>query len=112
MLGSQLGLSPSQANGGVGSILSYAQGKLPPADFDKVAATIRVEKILPPPPARSQINLDFTSAFSKLGISPEQANQLIPAVTQYVSKVGWSAGRPATRRPVPPLRLAARRFFT
>ena len=88
MLGSQLGLSPSQANGGVGSILSYAQGKLPPADFDKVAATIPGGKDLATAAGPIADQSGLTSAFSKLGISPEQANQLIPAVTQYVSKVG------------------------
>jgi hypothetical protein len=87
MLTSQLGLTPEQAKGGVGSILSYAQGKLPAADFDKVAAAIPggADAAKAAGPISDQTGL--TSAFSKLGISPEQANQLIPAVTQYVSKV-------------------------
>lgn len=88
MLGSQLGLSPSQANGGVGSILSYAQGKLPAADFDKVAATIPGGADLAKAAGPISDPAGLTSAFSKLGISPEAANQLIPTVTQYVSKVG------------------------
>ena len=87
-LGSQYGLSPSQSLGGVGSILSYAQGKLPPADFDKVAATIPggAEAAKAAGPISDQTGL--TAAFTKLGITPEVANQLIPTVTQYVSKVG------------------------
>jgi Protein of unknown function VcgC/VcgE (DUF2780) len=87
MLSSQLGLTPEQANGGVGSILSYAQGKLPAADFDKVAAAIPggadLAKAAGPIPDQAGL----TSSFSKLGISPEIANQLVPSVTQYVSKV-------------------------
>src|SRR6478672_1509811 len=40
MLTTQTGITPEQANGAVGAILSFAQSKLPPADFEKVAATI------------------------------------------------------------------------
>ena len=88
MLGSQLGLSPSQANGGVGSILSYAQGKLPPADFDKVAATIPggadLAKAAGPISDKPALN----AAFNKYGITPYLAQKLIPTVTQYVGQVG------------------------
>ena len=88
MLGSQLGLSPSQANGAVGSTLSYAQGKLPPADFDKVAATIPGGADLAKAAGPISDPTGLNSAFSKLGIPPDVANQVVPAVTQYVSKVG------------------------
>lgn len=94
-LGSKLGLTSTQAAGGVGSILSYAQGKLPAADFSKVSAAIpgaaSYQKAAVDAGAVSGPISDpsaLTSAFSKLGISPEVAQQLIPAVTEYASKVG------------------------
>jgi hypothetical protein len=94
MLGSQLGLSPDQAKAGVGAILAYAEGALPAADFQKVSAAI--------PGAGDNIQAakdaggvtgpisdvsGLNAAFGKLGISPETASQLIPAVTDYVGKV-------------------------
>ena len=95
MLGSKLGLTSTQAAGGVGSILSYAQGKLPAADFSKVSAAIpgaaSYQKAAVDAGAVSGPISDpsaLTSAFSKLGITPEVAQQLIPAVTEYASKVG------------------------
>jgi len=94
MLGSKLGLSPDQSKAGVGAILAYAEGALPAADFQKVSAAI--------PGAGDNIQAakdaggvtgpitdvsGLNAAFGKLGISPEIANQLIPAVTDYVGKV-------------------------
>jgi hypothetical protein len=95
LLSSKFGLTPSQASGAVGSILSYAQGKLPAADFQKVAATI--------PTASTDMKAakdagavtgpiadpaGLNAALGKLGISPEIASQVIPVVTEYVGKVG------------------------
>ena len=37
VLGKSLGVSGEQASGGVGSVLSYAQNKLPASDYSKVA---------------------------------------------------------------------------
>jgi Protein of unknown function VcgC/VcgE (DUF2780) len=94
MLGSKLGLSPDQSKAGVGAILAYAEGALPAADFQKVSAAI--------PGAGDNIQAakdaggvtgpitdlaGLNAAFGKLGISPEIANQLVPAVTDYVGKV-------------------------
>lgn len=93
MLGSKLGLSPDQSKAGVGAILAYAEGALPAADFQKVSAAI--------PGAGDNIQAakdaggvtgpitdvaGLNAAFGKLGISPEVANQLVPAVTDYVGK--------------------------
>jgi hypothetical protein len=94
MLGSKLGLSPEQSKAGVGAILSYAEGALPSADFQKISAAIpgagdniqaAKDAGAVTGPITDQAGL--TSAFGKLGISPEVANQLIPAVTDYVGKV-------------------------
>jgi hypothetical protein len=93
MLGSKLGLSPEQSKAGVGAILAYAQGALPAADFQKVSAAIpgaednlqAVKDAGVTDPITDAAGLN--AAFGKLGISPEIANQLVPAVTDYVGKV-------------------------
>lgn len=94
MLTSKLGMSPDQSKAGVGAILAYAEGALPAADFEKVSAAI--------PGAGDNIQAakdaggvtgpitdvsGLNAAFAKLGISPETANQLVPAVTDYLGKV-------------------------
>jgi hypothetical protein len=94
MVGSQLGLSPEVSKAGVGAVLAYAEGALPASDFQKVSAAI--------PGAGDNIQAakdagaitgpitdaaGLSTAFGKLGISPEVANQLVPAVTDYVGKV-------------------------
>jgi len=94
-LSSKFGLTASQASGAVGSILSYAQGKLPAADFSKVAATIPSSsadmKAAKDAGAVSGPIADpagVTAALGKLGISPAIASQVIPVVTEYIGKVG------------------------
>jgi hypothetical protein len=95
ILSSKLGLTPEQAAGGVGAILAYAQGKLPAADYDKVASAIpgaadNVKAAQDAGAVTGPISdpAGLTAAFTKLGIPPEAAQQLIPTVTEYVSKVG------------------------
>lgn len=95
ILSSKFGFTADQSSAAVGSILSYAQGKLPAADYNKVAATI--------PSAADNVNAAKSSgavtgpiadpaglnaALGKLGISPAIAGQVIPVVTEYVGKVG------------------------
>jgi hypothetical protein len=100
MLSSQFGLSPDQAKAGVGAILSYAEGALPAADFQKIAAAI--------PGAGDHIQAakdaggvtgpitdaaGLNAAFGKIGISPEIASGFTSTVTDYVGKVaGPEAG--------------------
>jgi hypothetical protein len=83
-----LGITSEQADGAIGSILSFAQGKLPPADFANVAATIPggadLAKAAGPIPDKAGL----TAAFNKSGISPYLAQKLVPTVTQYVGQVG------------------------
>jgi hypothetical protein len=94
MLSTELGLSPDQAKAGVGAILAYAEGALPSADFQKVSAAIpgagdNIQAAKDAGgvtgPIKDTAGLD--AAFGKLGISPEVANQLVPAVTDYVGKM-------------------------
>ena len=87
-LTSQLGITSEQADGAIGSILSFAQGKLPPADFANVAATIPggadLAKAAGPISDKPALN----AAFNKYGLTPYLIQKLIPTVTQYVSQVG------------------------
>jgi uncharacterized protein VcgC/VcgE DUF2780 len=93
-LSSKLGLTADQASAGVGSILAYAQTRLPAADFNKVAGAIpgasdHLQSAKDAGAVTGPINdvAGLNSAFGKLGISPEVAKQFIPQVTDYVSKV-------------------------
>jgi len=95
-LSSDIGVSPQQANAGLGSVLAYAQEKLPAADYAKVASSI--------PGASNYVNSaksmgavtgnpmgsinGLSSSLAKLGISPDQATKMIPKVTEYVGKAG------------------------
>jgi hypothetical protein len=94
MLGSKLGLSPDQSKAGVGAILAYAEGALPSTDFQKISAAIpgagdNIQAAKDAGGVTGPITDEagLNAAFGKLGISPETASQLIPAVTDYVGKV-------------------------
>jgi hypothetical protein len=94
MVGSQLGLSPEMSKAGVGAILAYAEGALPASDFQKVSAAIpgagdNIQAAKDAGAVTGPITdaAGLNAAFGKLGISPEIANQLVPAVTDYVGKV-------------------------
>ena len=95
MVSKELGLTSDQAKAGAGAVLAYAEGKLPAADFQKVAS------VLPNGSANLQAAKDagavsgpitdqagLNSAFSKLGITPDVAAKFVPMVSNYISKVG------------------------
>lgn len=97
MLTSKLGVTQTQAEGGVGSILKLAQEKLVKGDFDKVAALIPgapkyLDKAKKLGAYTSSIgNLaGLNGALGKLGISPETAAKFVPSVTDFVGKAGGS----------------------
>jgi len=97
MLASKLGVTQNQAEGGVGSMLKLAQEKLSAGDFDQVAKAIPgAQKYLDKAKSLGAYtgalqNLGgLKGAFTKLGISPETADKFMPAVTNYVSKIGGS----------------------
>jgi hypothetical protein len=99
-LTSGLGVTTDQANGGVGSILSYAQNKLPASDYTKVANSIPgasdyVQKAKDLGAVTGPITdtVGLNSAFSKMGISPEIASKFTPMVLDYVGKVGGSTAK-------------------
>ena len=94
LLTKQLGVTETQASGGVGSMLQLAQEKLTSGQFDSVAKAI----------PGSQKYLDsakqllgggkvgdaggLKSAFSKLGMSPDMVDQFKPVVTNYAGQLG------------------------
>ena len=96
-LGKNLGLSTDQASGAIGSYLGYAQAKLPAADYSKVAAAVPgadgyVQKAKDLGAVTGDIGTSgLSSAYSKLGISPEVASKVTPAISNYLGKTGGSA---------------------
>lgn len=95
-LSKSLGLTPAQASAGVGTVLAYAQSKLPASDFEKVAGSVPgSQQYLQSAKDAGAVSTDapiqdpagVNSALGKLGISPEVASQLVPQVTDYISKV-------------------------
>jgi len=94
LLTKQLGVTDTQASGGVGSMLQLAQEKLTSGQFDQVAKAI----------PGSQKYLDgakqllggskvgdaggLKSAFSKLGMSPDMVDKFKPVVTNYAGQLG------------------------
>ena len=95
----QLGVTPQQATGGVGSMLSYAKTQMSPADFGTVTSAL--------PGADSYIKLAAAalgggaidtpaalgSAFSRLGMSPDMVNKFAPVVADYAGKYGSAAAK-------------------
>lgn len=95
MLTSTLGVTPDQAKGGVGSILTLAQEKLIKGDFDKIAAVVPgTSKYVQQAKALGAVtgpikNLDgLKSSLGKLGMQPATVSKFIPAVTDFVGKAG------------------------
>jgi hypothetical protein len=90
----QLGVTDSQAAGGTGAILAFAQQRLAAGDFDLIAKAIPgSEKYLGMAKqllgsANISDKAGLQSAFSKLGMSPDMLNKFAPIVTDYVGKAG------------------------
>ena len=93
-LSNQLGVTESQATGGTGAILAFAQQRLVAGDFDLVAKAIPgseqylglAKQLLGAVPISDKAGLQ--SAFSKLGMSPDMVDKFAPIVTDYVGKGG------------------------
>jgi hypothetical protein len=98
-LTSSLGLTQNQAAGGVGSVLTLAQEKLAAGDFDQVAAVIPgASKYLDMAKSLGAVTgplgnvAGLNSALGRLGVTPEKAAKLVPAVGDFVSKASPTAG--------------------
>jgi hypothetical protein len=97
LLTRNLGVTQNQAEGGVGSILKLAQEKLSAGDFDMVAKAVPgAQKYLDKAKSLGAYsgalgNMEgLNGALSKLGIPPETSAKFVPAVTNYVGKIGGS----------------------
>jgi len=94
LLTKQLGVTDTQASGGVGSMLKLAQEKLAAGDFDKIAKAIpgsdkylaSAKQLLGGANVGDKAGLQ--SAFSKLGMSPSMVDKFTPIVTQFVGGTG------------------------
>jgi hypothetical protein len=94
------GLSTNQAAGGLGAVMSLAESRLAPADYasftklmpsaDKYVKAAKDAGILTTPVKDMQ---SLNSAFSKLGMDPNQARGLLGSVSDYAGKQGGDAGR-------------------
>jgi len=87
-LTSQLGITETQAAGGVGSYLTLAQEKLVKGEFDKVAALIPgASKYMEQAKALGAVTgpigsmSGLSSSLGKLGVNPATAAKFAPAVT-------------------------------
>jgi hypothetical protein len=94
LLTKQLGVTDTQASGGVGSMLKLAQEKLSAGDFDQIAKAIpgsdkylaSAKQLLGGANVGDKAGLQ--SAFSKLGMSPSMVDKFTPIVTQFVGGTG------------------------
>jgi hypothetical protein len=90
----RLGVTETQAAGGVGSILAFAQQHLAAGDFDLIAQAIpgsekylsMAKQLLGGASINDKAGLQ--GAFSKLGMSPDMLSKFAPIVTDYVGKAG------------------------
>lgn len=91
----QLGISQLQAMGGAGALFSLAQEKLATEDFAKIASVVpgmdqMIEQAKEAGGLGDTIGslAGLSDTFTKLGLSGDQAAQLVPAVTDYVGAKG------------------------
>lgn len=99
------GLSTQQAAGGLGAVMSLAESKLAPADYksftklmpssEKYVKMAQDAGVLTSPVKDIQ---GLNSAFSKLGLDPNQARGLLGSVSDYAAKQGGDAGRSLATR--------------
>jgi uncharacterized protein VcgC/VcgE DUF2780 len=103
-----LGITPKQAEGAAGTLFGVAKGKLPAADFGKVAAAVpdmdALLKAAPAPDAKTSA-LDVigaaaggaggvgsmaaaASTMAKLGLKPETIAKVAPALVKAVQAKG------------------------
>jgi uncharacterized protein VcgC/VcgE DUF2780 len=104
-LSKELGATPDQAAGAAGSLFGIAKSRLKPEEFSQVAAAVPgIDSLLKAAPkaggsvgtsgALSQLGgsasglAAATSAFQKLGLSPEMVGKAVPVLTSFVTKSG------------------------
>ncbi len=93
------GLSQAQAILGAGSVFALAKAKMPSDQFSQLASAVPGTQALVDEalkaglPALEQLagSGSLTPTLAKAGITPEMANQLVPALTKAVSSGGGQA---------------------
>lgn len=103
MVSSGLGVTDQQATGGLGALFKVAQGQLSSGDFGKIASAVpNMDQLLDAAPAVDASNSSdllakagglgkslggasyLNSAFSKLGLSPDQIAPMANIAVQYL----------------------------
>ncbi|PSW10490.1 hypothetical protein C9I98_25130 [Photobacterium sanctipauli] len=97
LLSSQLGITPEQATGGAGALLSIASSQLGGDQASELAKIIpgadALADSLPPGMGALLGNMDtINQVFSALGMDPSMVSQFIPVVMQFLGDQGASAG--------------------
>jgi hypothetical protein len=90
------GLSTSQAATGTGSLLGLAQAKMPPDQFSQIQSALPgtdaliggAQKAGLPSSAGLTGLSSLNGVFTKAGISPTQVQQIIPVMSNAISKSG------------------------
>jgi hypothetical protein len=96
MLTSQLGVTDTQASGGVGSILSYAKSALPKNKYTKLASAIPnasslISKVSATKSGTKTSQLaSLASNFSSLGLSTDMIGKFVPVIMNYFKSSGKS----------------------
>lgn len=99
-LTSSLGLDTKQAAGGLGSLLSLAENKLPGADYESLSRLMPGSSKYVEVAKNAGLLSDpitdvrgLNSAMSSLGITPSQASQLVGEVSDFVGKAGGESAK-------------------
>jgi hypothetical protein len=101
-LSKAIGGSPAQAAGAAGALFGVAKSRLSPDQFSQVAKAVPgMDSLLKAAPVDSSGLGTLpgaggaagglstaTSAFTKLGLSPDMVNKAVPVLTSYVTKSG------------------------
>ena len=88
------GLTPQQAAVGAGGLLALAKTKLPRDQYAQVVKAwpnsdvLIAEAVKAGAPSQPSSLSDLSSTFSRVGISPDQVSQLIPALGSDLSRRG------------------------
>ncbi|MDT4330941.1 DUF2780 domain-containing protein [Methylomonas sp. MED-D] len=106
LLVGQLGISPQQALGGVGSIFSLAQQRLNPGDFSLLSSNVpNMDRYLGAVSNQPKFGddggssllgtagglLGLAGSFQSLGMNSSMIGQFVPVVLQYVQNQGGAS---------------------
>ncbi len=97
MLSSQLGISPTQALGGAGALLTVAENTLSKEDFAKVndlvpgaASYLNIAKTVGGATSAMNSLSSVAPVFENLDMEPSMVDQFVPVLTNYASVAGGS----------------------